>query len=129
LQDEFCKERLGLSSTLADLLQRQHKRRCELLDELSHQYDGMEAKLWTLQLQKLLQNVPEPLEVRIIDGPSEIATPSAPTLDSPESAPKLDSPESAQNPSASVLEECVVCMDAQVMLFNSIIHQWMLSVI
>jgi hypothetical protein len=95
-----------LSSTLADLLQRQHKRRRELLDELSHQHDGMEAKLWTLQLQKLLQNVPEPLEVRIIDGPSEIPTPSAPTP---------DSPVSAQNPSAPVLEECVVCMDAQVM--------------
>jgi hypothetical protein len=64
--------------------------------------------LWTLQLQKLLQNVPESLEVKIIDSPSEIPTPSAPTL---------DSPESAQNPSAPLFEECVVCMDAQVILF------------
>lgn len=60
-----------------------------------------------MQLQKLLDNVPESLEVKIIENSSEIPTPSA---------PKLDSPESAQNPSAPVFEECVVCMDAQVIL-------------
>jgi hypothetical protein len=77
---------------------------------LSHQYDGMDVKLWTLQLEKLLQNVPEPFEVHVKSRYTDKSPPPTP------SAPALDSPGSAQGPTAPSLEECVVCMDAQVNL-------------
>ncbi|XP_065334726.1 E3 ubiquitin-protein ligase LRSAM1-like isoform X2 [Cloeon dipterum] len=104
---EIALERSKLSAALGNLLQKQQKRRNELIDEIMHQYDGMDEKLWMIHLERLLLNVPENIDVSVAKKEKKAATPPTENPSAP------DGEDEAQNPTAPTLEECVICMDKQ----------------